>query len=131
MVPNSVVIGTGIFGDFISRNDLSRFAYNDCNDEEVNEAFLGGSFGEEETDEIRAMLDKTKWPIAVRSSSLLEDSSHQPFAGVYATYMIGNDHPELDVRMKRLLQAIKLVYASIFHSSATVSYTHLTLPTKA
>ena len=119
VVPNSVVIGTGIFGDFISRNDLSRFAYNDCNDEEVNEAFLGGSFGEEETDEIRDMLDKTKWPIAVRSSSLLEDSSHQPFAGVYATYMIGNDHPELDVRMKRLLQAIKLVYASIFHSSAT------------
>ena len=60
VVPNSVVIGTGIFGDFISRNDLSRFAYNDCNDEEVNEAFLGGSFGEEETDEIRDMLEKTK-----------------------------------------------------------------------
>ena len=72
------------------------------------------------------MLDKTKWPIAVRSSSLLEDSSHQPFAGVYATYMIGNDHPELDVRMKRLLQAIKLVYASIFHSSAKAYVTATT-----
>ncbi|MEC9458164.1 MAG: PEP/pyruvate-binding domain-containing protein [Candidatus Thermoplasmatota archaeon] len=118
VVPNSVVIGTGIFGDFIGRNDLSRFAFEDCTDEEVNEAFLGGSFGDGEIEEIRAMLEGTEWPVAVRSSSLLEDSSHQPFAGVYATYMIGNDHPELETRLKRLLQAIKLVYASIFHKSA-------------
>lgn len=115
VVPNSVVIATGIFGDFIARNNLSEYAYNDYSDDEVNLAFLGGQFGEVEVAEIRSMLENTKWPVAVRSSSLLEDSSHQPFAGVYATYMLANDHPDLDVRLRRLLQAIKLVYASIFH----------------
>tara|TARA_Y100000588_G_scaffold116726_1_gene127793 strand:- start:14689 stop:17598 length:2910 start_codon:yes stop_codon:yes gene_type:complete len=117
VVPNSVVIATGVFGDFIGRNNLSRFAYGDYSDEEINESFLAGDFGEE-VEEIREMLDKTSWPVAVRSSSLLEDSSHQPFAGVYATYMLANDHSDLDVRLRRLLQAIKLVYASIFHKNA-------------
>jgi len=64
------------------------------------------------------MLQQTKWPLAIRSSSLLEDSSHQPFAGVYATYMLANDHPDLDVRLRRLLEAIKLVYASTYHRGA-------------
>ena len=117
VVPNSVVIATGIFGDFIGRNDLSRFAYDDYSDEEINQAFLEGEFGDEVI-EIRQMLENTPWPVAVRSSSLLEDSSHQPFAGVYATYMLANDHPDMDVRLGRLLQAIKLVYASIFHKNA-------------
>jgi hypothetical protein len=117
-VPNSVVLGTGIFGDFIARNELSKFAYEEASDSEINESFIGSNFGDEEIGEIRDILEKTEWPIAVRSSSLLEDSSHQPFAGVYATYMLANDHPDLEVRLKRLLQAIKLVYASIFHKSA-------------
>ena len=98
VVPNSVVIATGVFGDFIGRNNLSRFAYDDFSDEEINEAFLAGDFGEE-VGEIRDMLANTPWPIAVRSSSLLEDSSHQPFAGVYATYMLANDHTDLEVRL--------------------------------
>ncbi|MBI87791.1 MAG: histidine kinase, partial [Euryarchaeota archaeon] len=117
VVPNSVVIATGVFGDFIGRNNLSRFAYDDFSDEEINEAFLAGDFGEE-VGEIRDMLANTPWPIAVRSSSLLEDSSHQPFAGVYATYMLANDHTDLEVRLDRLLQGVKLVYASIFHKNA-------------
>jgi len=117
-VPTSVVIATGIFGDYISRNDLSKFAYTDYSDEEVNRAFLDGRFGDDEIEEIRSMLLNTEWPVAVRSSSLLEDSSHQPFAGVYATYMLANDHPDIEVRLRRLLQAIKLVYASIFHKGA-------------
>jgi len=70
------------------------------------------------TEEISVMLQQTKWPLAIRSSSLLEDSSHQPFAGVYATYMLGNDHPDLEVRLRRLLEAIKLVYASTYHRGA-------------
>ncbi len=117
VVPNSVVIATGIFGDFIERNKLQRFAYEEYGDDEIDQAFLEGNFGDE-IEEIREMLEKTNWPIAVRSSSLLEDSSHQPFAGVYATYMLANDHPILEVRLRRLLQGIKLVYASIFHKSA-------------
>ena len=117
VVPNSVVIATGVFGDFIRRNNLSKFAYDEFSDQEINEAFLAGDFGDE-VDEIKDMLGNTPWPVAVRSSSLLEDSSHQPFAGVYATYMLANDHPDLEVRLDRLLQAIKLVYASIFHKNA-------------
>ena len=118
IVPNSVVIATGVFGDFISRNELTRFAHEDRSDDEVNRAFLGGEFEEDEVSEIRDVLENTEWPIAVRSSSLLEDSSHQPFAGVYATYMLANDHSDLEVRLRRLLEAIKLVYASIFHRGA-------------
>ncbi len=117
VVPNSVVIATGVFGDFIGRNNLSKFAYDEFSDQEINEAFLAGDFGDE-VEEIKDMLGNTPWPVAVRSSSLLEDSSHQPFAGVYATYMLANDHPDLEVRLDRLLQAIKLVYASIFHKNA-------------
>ncbi len=117
VVPKSTVIATGVFGDFIGRNKLSRFAYEEYTDEEINEAFLAGDFGDEVV-EIREILQSNPWPVAVRSSSLLEDSSHQPFAGVYATYMLANDHPDIEIRLSRLLQAIKLVYASIFHKNA-------------
>lgn len=123
VVPNSVVIATGVFGGFISRNELSRFAHEDRSDDEVNRAFLSGEFKDDEVAEIRDMLENMEWPVAVRSSSLLEDSSHQPFAGVYATYMLANDHSDLEVRLRRLLEAIKLVYASIFHRGSKVYVT--------
>ena len=69
-------------------------------------------------EDMSVLLENTKWPLAVRSSSMLEDSSHQPFAGVYATHMLANDHPDLEVRLRRLLEAIKLVYASTYHRGA-------------
>jgi hypothetical protein len=118
IVPNSVVIATGVFDDFVARNELARYAHEDRSDDEVNRAFLSSQFGEVEINEIRGVLENSEWPLAVRSSSLLEDSSHQPFAGVYATHMLANDHTDLEVRLKRLLEAVKLVYASIFHMSA-------------
>ena len=118
VVPRSVVIATDVFEEFVEDNDLGRFAHEDHSDEEVNRAFLGGNFRGVITEEISVMLQQTKWPLAIRSSSLLEDSSHQPFAGVYATYMLANDHPELEVRLRRLLEAIKLVYASTYHRGA-------------
>ena len=118
VVPRSVVIATDVFEEFVEDNDLGRFAHEDHSDEEVNGAFLGANFRDVITEEISVMLQQTKWPLAIRSSSLLEDSSHQPFAGVYATYMLANDHPELEVRLRRLLEAIKLVYASTYHRGA-------------
>ena len=118
VVPRSVVIATDVFEEFVEDNDLGRFAHEDHSDEEVNRAFLGANFRDVITEEISVMLQQTKWPLAIRSSSLLEDSSHQPFAGVYATYMLANDHPELEVRLRRLLEAIKLVYASTYHRGA-------------
>ena len=118
VVPRSVVIATDVFEEFVEDNDLGRFAHEDHSDEEVNGAFLGANFRDVITEEISVMLQQTKWPLAIRSSSLLEDSSHQPFAGVYATYMLANDHPDLEVRLRRLLEAIKLVYASTYHRGA-------------
>ena len=66
-----------------------------------------------------------RYPLAVRSSSLLEDSQFQPFAGVYATYMLANNHPDLKVRLDQLCDAIKLVYASTY-SRAAKSYLEAT-----
>ena len=118
VVPRSVVIGTDVFEEFVEANELGRFAHEDHSNEEVNQAFLEAEFTGEIIGEISVMLQQTKWPLAIRSSSLLEDSSHQPFAGVYATYMLANDHPDLEVRLRRLLEAIKLVYASTYHRGA-------------
>ena len=118
VVPRSVVIGTDVFEEFVEDNELGRFAHEDHSNEEVNRAFLEAEFTSEMVGEVSVMLQRTKWPLAIRSSSLLEDSSHQPFAGVYATYMLANDHPDLEVRLRRLLEAIKLVYASTYHRGA-------------
>ena len=118
VVPRSVVIGTDVFEEFVEDNELGVFAHEDHSNEEVNQAFLEAEFTDEIVRKISVMLQHTKWPLAIRSSSLLEDSSHQPFAGVYATYMLANDHPDLEVRLRRLLEAIKLVYASTYYRGA-------------
>ena len=118
VVPRSVVTGTDVFEEFVEDNELGKFAHEDHSNEEVNQAFLEAGFTDEIVGKISVMLQQTKWPLAIRSSSLLEDSSHQPFAGVYATYMLANDHPDLEVRLRRLLEAIKLVYASTYYRGA-------------
>ena len=70
-------------------------------------------------------LEAVHYPLAVRSSSLLEDSQYQPFSGVYETFMLANQHPDIEVRLEQLLEAIKLVYASTFsqHAKAYVRAT--------
>ena len=118
VIPRSIVVATGVFEEFIDDNDLARFAYEDHDDNAVNTAFLQADFREEIVGEFSEMIEGIDWPLAVRSSSLLEDSSHQPFAGVYATYMLANDHPEYGIRLSRLLEAVKLVYASTYHRAA-------------
>ena len=118
VVPRSVVIGTDVFEEFVEDNELGAFAHEDHSNDEVKQAFLEAGFTDEIGGKISVMLQQTKWPLAIRSSSLLEDSSHQPFAGVYATYMLANDHPDLEVRLRRLLEAIKLVYASTYYRGA-------------
>ena len=117
-VPRTLVLATDRFTHFIESNQLSEIVLSDASDEELAQAFLAGKFGDEELIVMRQMLQLVDWPLAVRSSSLLEDALHQPFAGVYSTFMLPNDHPELEVRVKQLAQAIKLVYASTFYSKA-------------
>jgi hypothetical protein len=117
-VPRSMVVATDVFESFIERNDLSHFAHEEHSDMDIAAAFLAGKFTDEELLVMRSMLTVAIWPLAVRSSSQLEDASHQPFAGVYSTYMIANDNPDMEVRVRELSRAIRLVYASTYYNGA-------------
>lgn len=114
LIPPSVVIGTDVFDEFLDRNDLRDFAVNASDDEEVARRFLAASLPQSIEDDLAAYVESVRFPLAVRSSSLLEDSQYQPFAGIYRTYMLANTHADAAVRLRHLLDAIKRVYASTF-----------------
>ncbi len=118
-VPPAVVIGTDIFDQFLDDNKLRKFAM-DCDDDiEITKRFLEAEkFPDEILGELVAFLQLIQTPLAIRSSSLLEDSQYHPFAGVYETYMIPNNHVNSLVRLNDLLNSIKRVYASTFYKSA-------------
>ncbi|MDR3627295.1 MAG: PEP/pyruvate-binding domain-containing protein, partial [Ignavibacteriaceae bacterium] len=118
-VPPAIVIGTEIFDQFLDENNLRNFALNSVNDEEITKKFLEAEkFPEEIIGELAAFLDIIHSPLAVRSSSLLEDSQYHPFAGVYETYMVANNYPNPLIRLNGLLNTIKRVYASTFYQGA-------------
>jgi len=120
-VPPALVVGTDVFDRFIRDNNLWDFALNSDNDKEICIHFLNANFPDDIRDNLAFCLKVTDYPLAVRSSSLLEDSQYQPFAGIYQTYMLPNNSPDLEVRLNDLLNAIKLVYASTF-SQLTKGY---------
>lgn len=116
-VPKTVVLCTDLFDEFMESNNLYQIALSDMPDEEILNHFLEASLPERLKEDILAFFEVVGRPIAVRSSSLLEDSHYQPFAGVYSTYMI----PFLEDReeMYRMLSAaVKGVYASVFYSDS-------------
>lgn len=113
-VPPAVVLGTRVFTEFLDANDLRSFSLKAEDDDRVVQAFLDASFPPEHREQLRAFLRVARYPLAVRSSSLLEDSPYQPFAGIYSTYILPNDDPDPDVRLGKLVTAIKRVYASTF-----------------
>ena len=118
-VPPGVVIGTDVFDRFVDENHLRNIALQSDDDEDITRRFLEArSFPEEILGELAAFLDLIREPLAVRSSSLLEDSQYHPFAGVYETYMIPNNHPDPFIRLSELVNTIKRVYASTFYHSA-------------
>ncbi len=117
-IPRTVVLTTDIFDEFMEENDLYEFALSKASDEEVLEKFISSKTPSRMRAYIKEMVDHFKSPLAVRSSSLLEDSHYQPFAGVYSTYMIPNNHAEVMVRREQLEQAIKSVYASVFYKES-------------
>jgi hypothetical protein len=125
-IPETVIIATEEFDKFILNNDLHDFAESDVENEEIIKRFLAGELSFELKDGLRKYLRHAKTPLAVRSSSLLEDSHNQPFAGIYSTYMLPNNHNDLELRLEQLCQAVKLVYASTFFKSAK-SYIQATL----
>jgi hypothetical protein len=119
VVPASVVVATDVFDKFIRDNKLEDVMSQDISDEELLRRFVDAkSFPSAIVEKLREFLEITHIPLAVRSSSVLEDSQYQPFAGVYQTYMIPNNNPNLDVRLQELLESIKLVYASTYSQRA-------------
>ncbi|KYK29877.1 MAG: hypothetical protein AYK23_01445 [Candidatus Proteinoplasmatales archaeon SG8-5] len=117
-IPDTMVIGTDEFDTFLDENDLQAALKTDMSDGEVMEEFLEARMPSGIRDALRTYLENVHWPIAVRSSSLLEDSQNQPFAGIYATYILPNNCEDEEMRLDQLCQAIKLVYASTFSKSA-------------
>ena len=116
-IPRTVVIATDYFDRFILENDLQYVIDSDITDEEILSEFVAARLPEELIDQLRVFVETARSPLAIRSSSKLEDSSYQPFAGVYSTYMI----PLVENRnqMLRMLgKAIKSVYASVFYSGS-------------
>ena len=112
-----MVIATDYFDQFILENDLQYVIDSDISDEEILSEFVSSRLPEELVEELRAFVDTTRSPLAVRSSSKLEDSSYQPFAGVYSTYMIPLAENR-DQMLRMLGKAIKSVYASVFYSGS-------------
>ena len=117
-VPQTVVIGTKEFDDYLDNGDLRTFALQCDDDEEIVWRFITAALPTDVEQDLAVFLDKAPWPLAVRSSSLLEDSHQQTFTGVYDTLMLPNNDPDPAVRLGQLLQAIKRVYASMFSQAA-------------
>ncbi len=117
-VPPAIVIGTEVFEQFLEDNDLREFAMNCTDDRETTHRFVDApKFPEPVLADLAAFLDVVRTPLAVRSSSLLEDSQYHPFAGVYETYMLPNLHHNPLVRLNDLLTTVKRVFASTFYQS--------------
>ncbi|MFQ5823001.1 MAG: PEP/pyruvate-binding domain-containing protein [bacterium] len=118
-IPPGVVLGTDVFDQFLDDNNLRNFALKSIDDKEITQRFLKAKkFPEQILRDLADFLDFIHIPLAVRSSSLLEDSEYYPFAGVYDTFMLPNNHQNAKVRLIELLNAIKRVYASTFYQRA-------------
>ena len=118
-VPSAIVVATDVFDRFLSENHMESFALSSTDEVEVQRRFLEAPrFPQDIASKLRDFLEIMHEPLAVRSSSLLEDSQYQPFAGVYQTFMIPNNDPDTDVRLSELLRSIKLVFASTFSKRA-------------
>ena len=110
-IPKTCVVAANGFDDFVMVNELQPPTKRET-DEEIAARFLAGSLPKWLEDDLRAFLSKTDHPLSVRSSSLLEDAQFRPYAGLYNTFMLLNDHQEFELRFRQLAQALKLVYAS-------------------
>ncbi|RLD52635.1 MAG: phosphoenolpyruvate synthase [Bacteroidetes bacterium] len=113
-IPKTVVLSTEIFDNFMEDNNLYPFALTNKSNQEILERFVVSKIRQETQDNLKMLLQVIKQPLAVRSSSVLEDSHYQPFAGVYSTYMIANS-ADSETNLNQLLIAIKSVYASVFY----------------
>jgi hypothetical protein len=121
-IPTTTVLTTELFDAFMERNGLYETALSGGPEDRIGLAFQKGDMPVEHLGDLRSLAEQTAGrPLAVRSSSLLEDALAHPFAGIYETKMIPNNQPDPNARFKSLVEAVKFVYASTF-SSAAASY---------
>ena len=114
-IPHVAVIGTDSFDQFMRENNLWNNALSDKSNKQINNLFIKSSFNKSLMESLKLFIKSVKYPLAVRSSSLLEDSQYQPLSGMYATYMLPNNQSKVNERLDDLVAAIKLVYASTFY----------------
>jgi len=117
-IPRTVVLGTDVFDEFMEENRLYEIALSNKSDREILEAFVAARLPFRIHEDLYTFITITKNPIAIRSSSLLEDSHYQPFAGIYSTYMIPNIQDDDRLMIQKLSLAIKSVYASAYYKDS-------------
>ncbi len=117
-IPKTIVIGTDEFNHFMTDNGLYDFVAGEHTDLEIKQKFLEGDISPDLWEDLRFIYQDQTRPLAIRSSSIFEDSLYQPFAGVFSTYMLPNSHPDLEIRINQLVSAIKLVYSSTYQKEA-------------
>lgn len=116
--PKTSVLGTDEFEYFMERNKLYDVVFSKLEYEEIRKVFVEAQLTDTLVRKLKVLLKKITRPLAIRSSGLFEDSLMQPFAGIFETYLLPNNHPDLNVRLRQTMDAIKLVYASVFSRQA-------------
>ncbi len=115
--PHTFVICSEVYEEFMKTNDLLKFAISEQDNTKIARRFVKGKLPKKIMNDLKILLKNVNYPIAVRSSSLLEDSQLLPFAGLYSTYMLPNNKAESSKNYRQLENAVKLVYASVFYKS--------------
>ncbi|MEJ2593856.1 MAG: PEP/pyruvate-binding domain-containing protein [bacterium] len=116
--PKTFVIGIQEFENFIRNNNLEEIIYDEKDYSRIRKAFLQGELSDELMEKLSHLISIIKKPLAVRSSGIFEDSLTQPFAGIFDTYLLPNNHPDHSERLNQIMEAIKLVFASAFSATA-------------
>ncbi len=117
-IPSMAILCTDVFDTFMNQNRLYDTAYADLPDDRMANAFQKAELPFEVLGDLRSIVDQVHSPLAIRSSSMLEDTQHEPFAGIYHTKMIPNYEYDPDARFRQLIEAIKFVYASTYFKAA-------------
>jgi len=116
-LPSTSIIGTSEYDSFIERNKIGEWIISKS-DKEIQEIFINGTLSKELIQKLEVIVNQITYPLAVRSSGLLEDSQSQPFAGIYKTYLLPNNNPDKKIRLRQLCDAIKLVFSSVYLEGA-------------
>lgn len=116
--PRTIIIGTNEFENFIERNKLNKFIYTEKDYNKIKKVFLKSKLSKSLIKKLKVLLNLINKPLAIRSSGQFEDSMMHPFAGIFATFFLPNNNPNLNIRLRQTVNAIKLVYASIYSNTS-------------